>query len=85
MARIKHQELLKRLIRLHILHHASDAAFYGQWMIQELARQRLHPQSGYPLPHASWPRRVYLKSNRFVPIVRIGADAVLTDDSFPKV
>jgi PadR family transcriptional regulator PadR len=33
MPRMKHQELLKGLIRLHILHHASEAEFYGQWMI----------------------------------------------------
>jgi len=30
---MKHQELLKGLVRLHILHHAAEAEFYGQWMI----------------------------------------------------
>ena len=38
------------LIRLHILHHASDGAFYGQWMIDELARHgyKLNPGTLYP-------------------------------------
>jgi hypothetical protein len=39
MAKMKHQALLTGLIRLHILHHASEMPFYGQWMIHELARQ----------------------------------------------
>jgi PadR family transcriptional regulator PadR len=38
MTRVKHQELLKGLIRLHILYHAVEGEFYGQWMIDELAR-----------------------------------------------
>ena len=38
MAKMKYQDLLKGLIRLHILHHASKEPFYGQWMIHELAR-----------------------------------------------
>ena len=42
MAKIKHQELLKGLIRLHIPHHASEAGFYRQWMIQELAATATH-------------------------------------------
>ena len=41
MAKMKHQDLLKGLIRLHILHHASESEFYGQWMIHELARDLL--------------------------------------------
>ena len=63
MARMKHQELLKGLIRLHILHHASEVAFYGQWMIQELARHgyTLSPGTLYPMLH-SLERRGYLKS-----------------------
>ena len=31
MARMKHQELRKGLIRLHILHHTAEEGFYGQW------------------------------------------------------
>jgi PadR family transcriptional regulator PadR len=63
MARMKHQELLKGLIRLHILHHASQAAFYGQWMIHELARHGyiLSPGTLYPMLH-SLERKGYLKS-----------------------
>ena len=63
MARMKHQELLKGLIRLHILHHASEEGFYGQWMIQELARHgyTLSPGTLYPMLHAL-ERRGYLKS-----------------------
>jgi DNA-binding PadR family transcriptional regulator len=63
MARMKHQELLKGLIRLHILHHAAKAEFYGQWMIHELARHgyALSPGTLYPMLHGL-ERRGYLKS-----------------------
>ncbi len=54
MAKIKHQDLLKGLIRLHILHHASKDEFYGQWMIYELAHHgyTLSPGTLYPMLHA---------------------------------
>src|SRR5437016_7493528 len=63
MVKIKHQELLKGLIRLHILHHAAKEAFYGQWMIHELARHgyRLSAGTLYPMLHGL-ERRGYLKS-----------------------
>ncbi len=63
MAKMKHQELLKGLIRLHILHHASKSAFYGQWMIHELARHgyTLSPGTLYPMLHGL-ERRGYLTS-----------------------
>jgi DNA-binding PadR family transcriptional regulator len=63
MSGMKHQELLKGLIRLHILHHASEGEFYGQWMIQELARHgyTLSPGTLYPMLHGL-ERRGYLKS-----------------------
>jgi PadR family transcriptional regulator PadR len=63
MRRMKHQELFKGLIRLHILHHASESEFYGQWMIHELARHgyELSPGTLYPMLHAL-ERRGYLKS-----------------------
>ncbi len=63
MARLKHQELLSGLIRLHILPHAAEREFYGQWMIDELARHgyELSPGTLYPLLHAL-ERRGYLKS-----------------------
>lgn len=51
---MKHQELFKGLIRLHILHHAVQGEFYGQWMIEELGRHgyRLSPGTLYPMLHA---------------------------------
>src|SRR6266700_2934223 len=63
MARMKHQELLKGLIRLHILHHAAKEEFYGQWMIHELARHgyTLSPGTLYPMLHAL-ERDGYLRS-----------------------
>jgi len=62
---MKHQNLLKGLIRLHILHHASEEEFYGQWMIQELAHHgyRLSPGTLYPMLHAL-ERQGYLKSRK---------------------
>jgi PadR family transcriptional regulator PadR len=65
MARMKHQELLKGLIRLHILHHAAKAEFYGQWMIQELATHgyTLSPGTLYPMLHAL-ERSGYLRSRK---------------------
>jgi PadR family transcriptional regulator len=65
MPKMKHQELLKGLIRLHILHHASEAEFYGQWMIQELARHgyTLSPGTLYPMLHGM-ERRGYLTSKK---------------------
>ena len=63
MPKMKHQELLKGLIRLHILHHASTASFYGQWMIHELARHGyvLSPGTLYPMLHGL-ERGGYLRS-----------------------
>jgi PadR family transcriptional regulator, regulatory protein PadR len=65
MARMKHQDLFKGLIRLHILHHASENEFYGQWMIHELARHgyTLSPGTLYPMLHGL-ERRGYLKSKK---------------------
>jgi DNA-binding PadR family transcriptional regulator len=63
MARLKHQELLKGLIRLHILHHAVEGEFFGRWMIDELGRHgyALGPGTLYPMLHAM-ERDGYLKS-----------------------
>jgi len=65
MARMKHQELLKGLIRLHLLHHAAQAEFYGQWMIHELAEHgyTLSPGTLYPMLH-SLERSGYLTSRQ---------------------
>ena len=63
MSRMRHQELLKGLVRLHILHHAAESEFYGQWMIHELARHgyMLSPGTLYPMLHGL-ERMGYLKS-----------------------
>jgi DNA-binding PadR family transcriptional regulator len=63
MKKLKHQNLLKGLIRLHILHHAAEAEFYGQWMIEELARHgyKMSPGTLYPMLHAL-EQEGYLKS-----------------------
>jgi len=52
MVRMKHQELLKGLIRLHILHHAAKDEFYGQWMIHGARPSWLHAKPGDALPDA---------------------------------
>jgi DNA-binding PadR family transcriptional regulator len=65
MTQMKHQNLLKGLIRLHILHHATKDEFYGQWVIDELARHgyKLGPGTLYPMLHAM-ERSGYLKSRK---------------------
>ena len=65
VTRVKHHELLKGLIRLHVLHHAAEGEFYGQWMIDELARHgyKLSPGTLYPMLHAM-ERGGYLKSRK---------------------
>ena len=65
VARVKHHELLKGLIRLHVLHHAAEGEFYGQWMIDELARHgyKLSPGTLYPMLHVM-ERGGYLKSRK---------------------
>lgn len=62
-AKLKHRDLLTGLIRLHVLHHAVESEFYGQWMINELARHgyKLSPGTLYPMLHVL-ERRGYLKS-----------------------
>jgi DNA-binding PadR family transcriptional regulator len=55
--------LLAGLIRLHILHHAAEDEFFGNWMIEELRGHgyRIGPGTLYPMLHAL-ERRGYLKS-----------------------
>ena len=59
----KHQELLTGLIRLHVLHHAAEGEFFGNWMIEELREHgyRIGPGTLYPMLHAL-ERRGYLTS-----------------------
>jgi PadR family transcriptional regulator, regulatory protein PadR len=62
---MEHQELLSGFVRLHVLHHATEGEFYGQWMIEELARHgyRLSPGPLYPMLEAM-EQRGYLVSRR---------------------
>lgn len=48
------RELYTGLIRLHVLHHASEGPVFGLEMIEELRRHgyRLSPGTLYPLLHA---------------------------------
>jgi len=57
------QDLYSGLIRLHILHHASEGEVFGLWMIEELGRHgyKLSPGTMYPLLH-SLEERGLLKS-----------------------
>lgn len=47
-------DLYAQFIRLHVLHHASREAVFGQGMIDELRRHgyRMSPGTIYPLLHA---------------------------------
>jgi len=53
------------LIRLHVLHHASEEAIYGQGMMEELQRHGYKIGAGtlYPLLH-SLEKRGYLVSKK---------------------
>lgn len=46
--------LFTGLVRLHILHHASQEAFYGLWMLERLVEHghRITPGTLYPILHA---------------------------------
>jgi len=59
------QDFYGGLIRLHILHHASEGPVFGLWFIEELARHgyRLSPGTLYPLLHGL-ERRGYLRSTK---------------------
>lgn len=60
---LEHHDLLSGLVRLHVLHHASEQEIYGQWMIHELAEHgyTLSPGTLYPMLHAM-ERKGYLVS-----------------------
>jgi PadR family transcriptional regulator PadR len=63
---MKYQDLLRGLIRLHILFHAVEGdEVYGQWMIRELGRHgyTIGPGTLYPMLGAM-ERKGYLKSER---------------------
>ena len=63
MAVVKHQEFLAGLIRLHVLHHAVEGEFFGNWMLEELRQHGygIGPGTLYPMLHAL-ERKGYLKS-----------------------
>ena len=46
-------DLYRGLIRLHVLHHASEHAVFGQWLIDELGHHgyRLSAGTLYPILH----------------------------------
>ena len=57
------RDLYSGLIRLHVLHHASEEPIFGLGMIEELARHgyRISPGSLYPLLHGL-EQKGYLRS-----------------------
>jgi DNA-binding PadR family transcriptional regulator len=59
------RDLYSGLIRLHVLHHASEKPLFGLGMIQELARHgyRISPGSLYPLLHGL-EKKGYLRSRQ---------------------
>jgi DNA-binding PadR family transcriptional regulator len=58
-----YKDLYGGLIRLHILHHASEGPVFGLWIISELSEHgyRLSPGTLYPILH-SLEKKGYLKS-----------------------
>jgi DNA-binding PadR family transcriptional regulator len=58
------RDLYSGLIRLHVLHHATEEPIFGLGMIEELARHgyRISPGSLYPLLY-SLEKKGYLRSS----------------------
>lgn len=58
------QDFYGGLIRLHVLHHASQAPVFGLWLIEELRHHgyRIGPGTLYPILH-SLERRGLLRSS----------------------
>jgi DNA-binding PadR family transcriptional regulator len=63
---VEDKYLYSGLIRLHVLHHASEGQVFGLEMIEELGRHgyKLSPGTMYPLLHGL-EARGYLKSSEF--------------------
>jgi PadR family transcriptional regulator, regulatory protein PadR len=59
------RDLFAGLIRLHVLHHASERPVYGAWIIQELSHHgySLSPGTLYPLLHGL-EKKGYLRSRK---------------------
>lgn len=47
------REILLGFVRVHVLHHAAEAPFFGAWMMEELASHGydVGPGTLYPLLH----------------------------------
>ena len=60
------QDLYSGMIRLHVLHHASEGEIFGLDMIEELKRHgyRTSPGTMYPILHGL-EKKGYLKSMRY--------------------
>ncbi|MGH7617491.1 MAG: PadR family transcriptional regulator [Gemmatimonadaceae bacterium] len=60
---MRDRDLFAGLIRLHLLHHASEEPIFGLGMIEELGRHGYHMSAGtlYPILH-SLESRGYLRS-----------------------
>jgi DNA-binding PadR family transcriptional regulator len=63
---LENKDLYSGLIRLHILHHASQEEIFGLDMIEELARHgyKMSPGTMYPILHGL-EKRGYLTSKEF--------------------
>jgi DNA-binding PadR family transcriptional regulator len=61
---LAHPDLLSGFIRLHVLHHATDAELTGAWMMEELREHVYGFSAGtlYPMLHAM-ERKGYLESS----------------------
>ncbi len=61
------RDLYAGLIRLHVLHHASEQPIYGAWIIEELSHHgyALSPGTLYPLLHGL-EQKGYLRSRMMV-------------------
>src|ERR1700704_1647302 len=59
------RDLYSGLIRLHVLHHATEEPIFGLGMIEELARHgyRISPGSLYPLLHGL-EKKGYLRATK---------------------
>lgn len=69
ITRIRDQELLTGLVRIHILYHACKESIFGLGMIEELQRHgyKLSPGTLYPMLHGL-ERRGLLRSRK----IRLG-------------
>jgi DNA-binding PadR family transcriptional regulator len=63
MKRLDDKDLYAGLIRLHVLHHASQRPVFGLWIIEELREHgyKLSPGTVYPMLHGM-EKKGYLRS-----------------------